>query len=107
MVVEIQPWLYIGDVITTLATLTGTPNQIAWAEELRATAMAAFEADSARLSGPPRAVELFREILARITEATAWIDNRDYKWNLLVKAHITDEELAEMQTLRAYTKAGS
>ena len=68
----------------TLAKLIGSPKQIKWAEDIRENAMWRLCSDSERCT-----------LMARITTAKWWIDNRNEPMTLeLLKAAVAENEAA-------------
>ena len=65
----------INEVYPDLPALTGTPNQIEWAERIRAKAIPALMEVVGKRVAIPEFVDFGRKIMAR-TDAEYWIDRR-------------------------------
>jgi hypothetical protein len=78
---------------TEMPPLTGTPKQIAWANDIRNSLEAVLDAELARFADDIAAG--FREILhgvaARQTKADWWINCRDFLWIYLLKERNADD----------------
>lgn len=90
--------------------LSGTPRQVAWAQTLRADAVAACDQRADR-AGPPAADELRRAwrrmMVSRYTDASWWIEHRDMTTPQLLRAALTDAERTELENLVATARSSA
>ncbi|GAB2683271.1 hypothetical protein [Nocardia goodfellowii] len=68
--------------------LTGTAEQLGWANTVRQTKLDEFDAGAT--AEPERSV--IRAVLLRETQAGVWLDHRNHPWGAVWWRNLTDEE---------------